>query len=43
MPLTDMAARFLLKTEIGKLEKRPAYDLEFDTQLARSLELLAKD
>jgi len=43
MPLTDTAARFLLKTEIGKLEKRPAYDLEFDTQLVRSLELLAKD
>ncbi|MDH5720615.1 MAG: S41 family peptidase [Spirochaetia bacterium] len=40
LEVSDFTARFLLKQEINRYKKRNPYDLEFDVQLKKALELL---
>ncbi len=40
LPISEKSANYLLKTEIFKYAKKAAYDLEFDPQLKKAIEVI---
>ena len=40
LPISEKSANYLLKTEIFKYAKKAAYDLEFDSQLKKAIEVV---
>ncbi len=40
LPISEPSANYILKSEIYKFSKQPVYDLEFDTQLKKAIEIV---
>lgn len=43
LPVSEKSANYILKSEVNRFVKQPLYDLEFDSQLKKAIEVVGKE